>query len=655
MRFLKGMLGQVLFILSTLLAVLANKCAADEPVQDAVVPPVVAQEQVPVEHTGPTDPKELEAFVDGIMAAEMCDKHIAGATFVFVKDNRPFFAKGYGYADVAARKTVDPNETMFRIGSVSKLFTWTAVMQLVEQGKLDLDADINVYLKDFQVPATFPEHVSLKHLLTHTPGFEDRVIGLFGRGPSDTPLGKLLATGLPARVRKPGELASYSNHGTAIAGYIVQEVSGMPWEEYIEQKILEPLGMNHTTVRQPAQDKLPPEMSKGYKYERGKYVSQGFEYVPPAPAGSISASAGDMAKFMIAHLQDGTYESKRILGDETARKMRSLLFTHDPRIEGLAYGFMRMKFGDEQIVEHGGDTFAFHSFFVMLPERNSGFFVSYNTTTAGSARETLLKALMNRYYPSTAVAEQPVAAKDFSHRAQSYTGQYGAIRNSYSTLAKIGALFSVANVSVDDDQLVLSASQADNTMRFVEVEPALFQELDGERKLVFRQSGENPATHLFLSSAPVAFVRLPWYETPAFSLSLIAACVAVFVSAVIGWPLGAFIARGNPATRRTRGSNLASWLGWITSLAILVILGLAMIPFSNPEEITYGVPALLQGLLWSNLLIVALVVALLACTIAAWRNGYWRTSARLHYTCVLLAGVAFVWFLSHWNLLGVSA
>ena len=273
------------------------------------------------------------------------------------------------------------------------------------------------------------------------------------------PLGKLLARALPARVRKPGELASYSNHGTAIAGYIVEQVSGMPWADYIENHLLKPLSMNHTTVRQPAEDKLPADLSKGYKYAGGKFTSRFFEYVPPAPAGSMSASAGDMVKFMIAHLQNGEYEGQRILKEDTARQMRSLLFTHDPRLEGMAYGFMRMNYGGEQIVEHGGDTFAFHSFFVMLPERKAGFFVSYNTTTAGAARNTLLRgaAWIVTIRPPTSYRPQPTA--DFASRAAAFRGQYGAIRHSYTDLAKFGALFGVADVSVDDDQLVLSSSR----------------------------------------------------------------------------------------------------------------------------------------------------------------------------------------------------
>ena len=230
-----------------------------------------------------------------------------------VVDNKLFFAKGYGYADVEAKKPVDPDATMFRIGSVSKLFTWTAVMQLVEQGKLDLDADINQYLTEFKIPTTYPQPITLKNLLTHTPGFEDQVIGLFAHDPDEiSPLGQLLARDLPARVRPPGELASYSNHGTALAGYIVPEVSGVPWEDYIEQNLLKPLGWTIRPCVSPAPTSCRPRCPRATSSSEGQFKEQGFEYVPAAPAGSMSASAADMARFMIAHLQNGRYESGTI-------------------------------------------------------------------------------------------------------------------------------------------------------------------------------------------------------------------------------------------------------------------------------------------------------------------------------------------------------
>jgi len=605
---------------------------------------------------GPIDRAELAAFVDGVMAAHLRDKHIAGATISIVVDDQPFFAKGYGYADVAAGTPVSADETMFRIGSVSKLFTWTAVMQLSEQGKLDLDADINKYLVDFQIPATYPEPITLKHLLSHTPGFEDYVIGLFGRGPTEIPLGKLLAGQIPTRVRRPGELASYSNHGTAIAGYIVEQVSGMPWADYIEKNILEPLDMRHTTVRQPPLDQLPANLSKGYRWAGGRYKEIPFEYVPAAPAGSMSASAGDMAHFLIAHLQNGAYGGKRILQEDTARKMRELLFTHDPHLEGMAYGFMRMNYAGEQIVEHGGDTVAFHSFFVALPERKAGFFVSYNTTTAGSARNTLLQALIDRYYvPNKLGPPQPTA--DFKARASHFPGQYGAIRHSYNDLAKIGALFSVANVSVDGDALIFSTGDDNAALRFTEVEPNVFRQTDGVRMLAFRDDGLGAATQVYFGGSPVAWVRLPWYETPNFNLLLLVGCVGVFASAVIGWPLAAFIARGSYGAvgRHAPGSRAASWLGWVTSLFILAIVGLALIPFSDSQEIAYGVPPLLNALVWSTPLVVALVVGVALCAVLSWKDHYWTISGRVHYLLVFVAGVAFLWFLYHWNLLGFGA
>jgi CubicO group peptidase (beta-lactamase class C family) len=544
---------------------------------------------------------------------------------------------------------------MFRIGSVSKLFIWTAVMRLVEEGKLNLEADVNDYLGDVRIPETYPEPITLKHLLTHTPGFEDHVIGLFGHSEDDMrPLGKILGERLPARVRKPGDLASYSNHGTALAGYIVEKVSGMPWEEYVEETILQPLGMTHTTVRQPVPEALRDDLSKGYEFQNGKFVEQPFEYVPPAPAGAMSASAGDMVRFMIAHLQNGEYESARILKAETAKQMRESLFTHDPHIEGMAYGFMRMNYGGEQIVEHGGDTIAFHSFFVMLPERRSGFFVSYNTTTAGAARDHLLKALMDRYYvPADLPPPKPTA--DFETRSASYAGTYGAIRYSQSTLAKLGALFSIVNVSSDDGQLVVAGGGS--TRRFVEIEPRVFREVDGQATLALGEDGNHKFTRLYFGGSPVAFVRLPWYEAPGFTIGLVLTCAAVFFSAAIGWPLAKFIRRGTPRdpARAAPGAKVASWIGWGTSVTILISLCLAMIPFSHTEEIVYGVPPLLTGLLWSTPVIAGLVALVIVCTLVAWAKHWWRLSSRLHYTAVMLAGVAFVWFLSHWNLLGPGA
>src|SRR3990172_1351525 len=208
----------------------------------------------------PRSREDLEAFFDGVVAAQMRSHSIASATVSVVKDGELFFAKGYGYADREARRPVDPERTLFRPGSISKLFTWTSVMQLVEQGKIDLDANVNQHLSDFQIPDTFPEPITMKHLMTHTPGFEDGALGyLLIKSASDlVPLSASLAAHVPRRVRPAGAYSSYSNYGTALAGLIVANVSGMPFEEYVEKNIFEPLDMSRSTFREPLPERLAP-------------------------------------------------------------------------------------------------------------------------------------------------------------------------------------------------------------------------------------------------------------------------------------------------------------------------------------------------------------------------------------------------------------
>ncbi|MFA9454234.1 MAG: serine hydrolase domain-containing protein, partial [Candidatus Aminicenantaceae bacterium] len=257
--------------------------------------------------TGLIDAVDLETFVDGIMRIHMVSRHIAGAVFVAVKDGEIFLSKGYGYADVASKAPALPDKTLFRPGSVSKLFVWTSVMQQVEQGRIDLDVDINTYLTTFQIPDTFPQPITMNDLMAHTAGFEETVLGMAARTPDKlVPLGEYLRGNLPERVFPPGEIAAYSNYGSSLAAYVVEVVSGIPFEEYLERNIFAPLGMDNSTFRQPLPDHLSEQMSGGYKYGRGVFTPDDFELINGMyPAGSMSTTAEDLARFMIAHLQQG--------------------------------------------------------------------------------------------------------------------------------------------------------------------------------------------------------------------------------------------------------------------------------------------------------------------------------------------------------------
>ena len=245
---------------------------------------------------GSPDPQEVEAFFDEIIPQQLDEYYIPGAATAVVKDGELVFAEGYGFADLEQERPVVADRTLFRTGSVAKLFTWTAVMQLAEQGKLNLNTDVNDYLSGFRIPDTCPEPITLEHLMTHTAGFEDGSMGAMRPRPEALePLGTFLARKVPARISPPGQVTAYSNYGTALAGHIVEQVSGLPFEQYVEQNILTPLGMDRTTFRQPVPASLVDELATGYVYSNGAFQPQPFEVYQIGPAGGASATVSASA------------------------------------------------------------------------------------------------------------------------------------------------------------------------------------------------------------------------------------------------------------------------------------------------------------------------------------------------------------------------
>ncbi|HUW08323.1 MAG TPA: serine hydrolase domain-containing protein, partial [Anaerolineae bacterium] len=323
--------------------------------------------------SGPSSPEEMEAFLDVFFEAKLAESHIPGAAIVVVQDGEVLLAKGYGFADLARQTPVDPTKTAFRAGSVSKLFTWTAVMQVAERGLLDLHTDVNKYLTGFQVPDTYPQPVTPAHLLTHTAGFEDRWIGVRTYNPDDLePLSRALADGMPKRVEAPGIVHSYSNYGANLAGHLVEQVSGLSFDQFVEENILLPLGMDGTTFRQPLPEALGANLATGYSYRDGELEAAPLAYAAMAPASALTITPIDTAAFMIAHLHDGEYRNIRILETATAQEMHRQQFTHDPAMPGMAYGFKERHINGLRVIGHGGDIQTFSSQMVLVPEEDLG-------------------------------------------------------------------------------------------------------------------------------------------------------------------------------------------------------------------------------------------------------------------------------------------
>jgi CubicO group peptidase (beta-lactamase class C family) len=590
------------------------------------------------------------------MPLQLAREDIAGAVIIVVKDGKVLFKQGYGYADVEKKVAVSPDNTLFRPGSISKLFTWTAVMQQVEQGKLDLDRDVNDYL-DFKVPPAFGKPITLRNIMTHTPGFEETVQQLFVPDAKDLqPLGVYLKEHLPARIFPPGTTPAYSNYATAMAGYIVQRVSGQDYFDYVEEHILKPLGMNHSTFRQPLPDDLKPLISNGY--DVASQPAKTFEYVNVPPAGSSSVTAADMAHFMIAHLQDGTYEGGQILKPETAKLMHSRQFENLPDMNAMALGFYEETRNGHRIIGHGGDTQWFHSDLHLMPDENLGFFISYNSAGKGEigAREAVWHKFLDRYFPY----EPPTGAKvnNAAQDAQSVAGHYIVSRRSETNLLNVLTVLGETKLSVNDDGTISAGDFKDlngQPKKYREIGPLMFRDVNGQDRLGFKRDGSGNLVAV-IDYPFMVFQKAHWYENSAFQLPLIIASLCILLLGVLLWPITAIIRwhygqRLNVAPEYRRLRVLVRLvcladLVFFAAFAIFITLAFKDIGLLSPK---YN--------FWLRLIQIIGWLGVLGTVIAVW-NAFrsWRQPERWLWSrvgdaLIALAAIGVVWFVFTWNLL----
>jgi len=521
-------------------------------------------------------------------------------------------------------------------------------MQLVEQGKLDLDADVNKYL-DFKIPATFPQPITLRHIMTHTPGFEEDGRDLISDDSTvKVDLGRWLASHIPGRVRPPGTFASYSNYATALAGYIVQRVSGVAWDDYIAQHVLTPLDMTHTSTRQPLPTQLRADMSTGYIWGGGSYIAKPFEIVEPMPAGSIASSASDMAKFMIAHLNDGTFNGQRILADSTAKKMHARAFTHDPRLPGFALGFYEKTSHGLRIIGHGGDTQFFHTDLALIPDEKLGVFVSYNTVTGGELSfGPFLTQFLDHYYPSapTVVVIPAEATKE----AQRVAGEYEFNRRSYTTFQKAIGLGGDIRIGADSGRLIMHSALGDS--RLVPVGPLLYREELGDALVSFQADSGGHIVRGFFGPAPMMTMeRVPFTQSVMLHWFILGIGALVFVGTLLA-AIGRFFRRRFGEARRDDALP-GRWFLVTASLFELVFVIVLVAVLSASQGLLNGP---LTGLKFAFVLPVLAALCVLGASYFAarqWRLGAGTRMARLRFSGATFVALLFTWSLAQWNLLG---
>ena len=537
---------------------------------------------MPASHDASTAPamtaEDVRTFFDSLVPYAIQRADIAGGVIVVVKDGKILFAKGYGYADVAKRKPVIADQTLFRPGSISKTFTWTAVMQLVGEGKIDLDADVNRYL-DFKIPEKFGKPITMRDLMTMTPGFEDTVHDEFVSTPQELfPIGEYVKKDLPTRIFPPGKIVAYSNYGATLAGYIVERLSGEPFDQYIADHIFKPLGMDHSTFQQPLPAALVPNMSVGYHTASDKQTIP-FESVEIAPAGSLTSSGTDMARFMIAQLSDGQYDGASILSPAMTKLMHSPQSRMAPGMNGYDLGFYQENRNGLRIIGHAGDTNAFHSDMHLLLDKHVGVFMSFNSAgkdgAAEQVRTALFRAFLDRYYPYTAPQEKTVT--DPKADAARVAGWYLSSRRIVSGLRLAYALTQTQVTANPDGTIKIAAltdlSGTPRTWR--EVGPLTYREVGGQTHTKF-VTGKNGRIRYWISDdfLPV-MVFQPVHGMRSFGLlkPMGTAFIVVLLLALAIWIGGAIVRRRMRAKLvLTRGEfwwRLASRLGVIMQLVLL--------------------------------------------------------------------------------------
>jgi CubicO group peptidase (beta-lactamase class C family) len=580
--------------------------------------------------------QDFESFFDEALQEQLKSEHIAGAAVALVQNGELAFAKGYGYANVESDTPVRADRTLFFIGSDGKLFTWTAIMQLVEQGKLDLQADLTTYL-DFEIPATFAQPITLHHLMTHTAGFEDEFNSLFVADSSQLlPLREHLIRYMPERVYPPGQVMAYSNYGTALAGYVIERVSGQTFESYISEHLLQPLGMTHSVVGNSVPPALAADLSTGYQYQNGEYRPADFEWTAATPCAPIRTTALDLSRFMLAHLNNGCIASNCILRSETVDLMHNLQFTHHPEMGGMAYGFMSMKINGQQVLWHLGQSPRFITLLALIPDQNLGLAVSYNTPPADDGRAILFR-FMNTYFPVSypALNDQPLSG--WQERADLFNGIYVPARSNHSTSQILSRYSSAIPVTIDQGQLNF------NGWDFVETEPGLFHQVQGDRVLTLEQ-GEDGQRWLFVGV--LAYFRLPWYETPAFLLTVLGSCLLIFLSTWIAWPICAIHYRKEAGTPHQGVLWLAGGLG-LFDIGLLAWFISVLLRLAQDYVFSGQTASIITGLYW---LAIPVTLAVLIIAVRTWLNRQWTLGWRVHYSLAALAATTFLWLVWNFNL-----
>lgn len=600
------------------------------------------------------DDAMLERDLAGVVAEEMARRHLVGAVVVVVDREGVILAEGYGYADLDQQTPVRPDSTTFRVASVSKLFTATAVMQLVERGRIDVDRELASYVQGLDLPHRGGRPITPRHLLTHSAGLSEGFIGSQARTRAEwLSLRDYLARGLPAQFARAGEIISYANSGIGLAGLLVESVSGRPFHETVSREILQPLGMRRSSFgMEPA---VLDGLAQGYVFASGSQRRIPVDFLDNRASGGLVTTGLDMARFLRVFLNGGEVDGTRILRPETTTAMLTRQFSQHPGMKGIGFGFWELEIDGRSYWGHDGDVVGWNARALLLPERGLALFMAYTGTDT-------LKAFGDRVASAVFGPSQPPSARERPPRAtvagaERLEGSYRWTRTARATADRLFTPHWLvqyrARVDASGELELSNALGLFPTSRWAPVGADLFQEIDGARRLSFRDE-DGRITHLFLDASPIAmaFERIAWWESVPVQATLVAFFLVAFLVTSATGIVGLLRSRPISGIALASTADLAFLIAFPPAMGLhmfasdLLPLPEAVVPHGIPPFF-YGVPPSAQWLLALPLAALVITAVLVVRTLLA-RGA--RRSLGLAVFVLLQAG--FAAFLHHWNLLG---
>lgn len=602
--------------------------------------------------------KKMQEFVD--------ENNIPNAVISLVCADQIHLLKGYGYADVGKQVPVNPEKHLFRTGSVSKIFVWVAVLQLYEQGLVDMHTDINEYLDiEFEHKVLYktpkPEPITLYHLITHTAGFEDVLEGLFSFKPLPS-LEQQLLRKVPARIFPPGEIMAYSNWGTSLAGYIVEKVSGLSFEEYVKQNIFLKSGMSRSSFEQPLPDNLNPYMVNAYRWIDGEFYKGSFEHMA-APAGGISTTAYDMALFLQAYLNGGSNIYGTVLQPQNIEKMLNPGFRYHPKLSGMTYGMIESDLNGQRIVAHGGSSTIFDSGFYVFPELSKGIFIAYSGGDyTGHIR--ILQEYMDEFFPFSEHLDKnihPLVPATISDLKGEYHQSRRMITSSDRMLNLI--MGSLRLKPLNDNQIKFTLYGTN--FEYEKISEGVYKTINPNSSYPFGSmdyilTSKSPEGRLMLvTDGPMTFIKAKWYETTSFALIIFIPAILLAVSGLVFFMIRLIYRKVRKKSKPFKKSiSIVNKV--ICTHAIFFVLALVLFMLNVVPHPVHLLPKsfftpnpLLETIISIGFLITGIIgVVVAAMSIRLWVKEPEFKLVKLYHSIYALFAFALIWLFSFYNFIG---